>query len=385
MTLFSFRTTDIRNTLPLMALMAFGLSSALNAQDPPYRMKVITGVEKIPLLPPGPGNPRNSEGDFIELKDGRILLIYSHFTGGGSDHAAGHLAARISSDKGKTWTDKDAIIVEKEGGFNVMSVSLLRLKTGEIALFYLRKNSLTDCRPVMRLSRDEGQSWSEPVLCISEVGYNVLNNDRAVQLKSGRLVLPVALHNTPAQNKFDSRGVISCYLSDDNGQTWRQSKTRQQGDKLTLQEPGVIELKQGRLMMFCRTPHGSQYVSFSQDQGETWTAFEPSNIKSTQSPATIERIPQTGDLLLVWNNNDKVDEVYRGKRTPFHVAISRDEGKTWEKTKTLEDDPNGWYCYTAMDFVGDHVLLGHCAGDRRNGGLNTTQITRFSLDWLYER
>jgi photosystem II stability/assembly factor-like uncharacterized protein len=217
------------------------------------------------------------------------------------------------------------------------------------------------------------------------VGYNVLNNDRAVQLKSGRLVLPVALHNTPAQNKFDSRGVISCYLSDDNGKTWRQSKTRQQGDKLTLQEPGVIELKEGRLMMFCRTPHGSQYVSYSQDQGDTWTAFEPSNIQSPQSPATIERIPQTGDLLMVWNNHDNVDEVYRGKRTPFHVAVSRDEGKTWEKIKTLEDDPNGWYCYTAMAFVGDHVLLGHCAGDRRNGGLNTTQITRFSLDWLYER
>ncbi len=206
MTSFPVRTTNLRNMLLLLALLAFGLSSALNAQDLPYRMKVIKGVEKIPLLPPGPGNPRNSEGDFIELKDGRILLIYSHFTGGGSDHAAGHLAARTSSDQGKTWTDKDTIIVEKEGGFNVMSISLLRLQSGEIALFYLRKNSLTDCRPMMRLSRDEGQSWSEPVLCISEVGYNVLNNDRAVQLKSGRLVLPVALHNTPAQNKFDARG-----------------------------------------------------------------------------------------------------------------------------------------------------------------------------------
>ena len=91
------------------------------------------------------------------------------------------------------------------------------------------------------------------------------------------------------------------------------------------------------------------------------------------------------DLLLAWNDHAGVDAEHRGKRTPFNVAISRDEGKTWEKAKTLEDDPNGWYCYTAMTFVGDHVLLGHCAGDRRRGGLNTTQITRFSLDWLYDR
>lgn len=343
------------------------------------------GVERIRLLPPGEGNPRNSEGDFIALRDGRILFAYSHFTGGGSDHAAAHIAGRYSSDGGRTWTDEDVMIVPREGDFNVMSVSLLRLQDGSIALFYLRKNSLVDCRPIMRLSRDEGQTWSEPVLCIAEVGYNVLNNDRAVQLTNGRIILPVALHNTPAQNKFDGRGIISCHFSDDQGRTWRQSKTAQQGEKLTLQEPGVVQLKDDRLMMFCRTTHGSQYVSYSSDWGDTWSPFEPSNIISPCSPATIERIPATGDLLLVWNNHDGVAAEYRGKRTPLNVAVSTDDGKTWERTKTLEDDPHGWYCYIAVDFVGDHVLLGHCAGDRRTGGLNTTQITRFSLDWLYDR
>ena len=56
---------------------------------PPYQVKSVPGVEKIRLLPPGPGNARNSEGDFIQLKDGRILFVYTHFTGGGSDHAPG--------------------------------------------------------------------------------------------------------------------------------------------------------------------------------------------------------------------------------------------------------------------------------------------------------
>jgi predicted neuraminidase len=264
-----------------------------------------------------------------------------------------------------------------------MSVSLFRLDSGEIALFYLRKNSLTDCRPLLRISRDEGQTWSEPTVCIEPVGYYVLNNDRAVQLSSGRIVLPVARHNTPKQNKFDGRGVISCYLSDDRGKTWRESKTVQQGANLTFQEPGVVELKDGRLMMFCRTPHGSQYVAYSEDQGDTWGELTPSNIISPLSPASIERIPETGDLLLVWNNHENAGPEYRGKRTPLNVAVSRDEGRSWEKVKTLEDDPNGWYCYTAIEFVDDHILLAHCAGDRRTGGLNTTQITRFPVRWLY--
>jgi hypothetical protein len=341
-------------------------------------------VQRLRLLPPAAGNPRNSEGDFIQLNDGRVLLVYTHFTGGGSDHAAAHLAGRFSEDGGQTWTKEDVTIVPNEGGFNVMSVSLLRLDSGEIALFYLRKNSLTDCRPLLRLSSDEGKTWSEPTVCIEPLGYYVLNNDRAVQLSTGRIILPVARHNTPEQNKFDGRGVISCYFSDDRGRTWRQSKTVQQGENLTLQEPGVVELKDGKLMMFCRTPHGSQYTSYSDDQGDTWSEPAPSNIVSPLSPASIERIPKTGDLVLVWNNHENVAPEFRGKRTPYNVAISRDEGRTWERAKTLEDDPNGWYCYTAIEFVGEHVLLAHCAGDRRTGGLNTTQVTRFPVSWPYD-
>ena len=372
------------NLLIATALLCLPLTTSAFAADPPYQVKQIDGVDKIRLLPPGPMNPRNSEGDFIQLKDGRVMFLYTHFTGGGSDHAAAHLAARFSKDNGKTWTDEDVDVIEREGGFNVMSVSLLRLQNGDIALFYLKKDSLTDCRPLMRISQDEGKTWSEQTLCIDKPGYNVLNNDRAVQLKSGRIILPVALHNTPEQNKFSGAAVISCYFSDDTGKTWTQSKTQQRGDMLTLQEPGLIELKDGRLMMFCRTPHGSQYVAYSKDQGDTWTEFEPSNMISPVSPATIERIPSTGDLLLVYNNHENVQPQYKGKRTPLHCAISQDEGKTWKHVQTLEDDPHGWYCYTAMDFVGDHVLLGHCAGDRRTGGLNFTQITRIPISWLYE-
>ncbi len=380
-----------RNTAMAMALTAISAVSSNGAEGRPPRMvKEIPGVDKIGLLPPGPENPRNSEGDFIELKDGRVLFVYSHFFGGGGDHSAAHLAGRFSSDGGRTWSDEDVIVVPREGDWNVMSVSLLRLASDKIALFYLRKNSLTDCRPYMRISTDEAKSWSEPKLVIDdEVGYYVLNNDRVVQLAGGRLVAPVALHNLPEYEKPDWAGTIMCYLSDDEGKTWRRSKNQlvgktPDGKRVTLQEPGVVELKGKRLMMFCRTTAGCQYVSFSSDESDTWTQFEPSNIISPCSPASIERIPKTGDLLLVWNNHENVDAVHRGKRTPFNVAISRDEGRTWESVKTLGDDPNGWYCYTAVDFVGDHVLLGHCAGDRRTGGLSFTQITRFPVDWIYK-
>ena len=346
------------------------------------------GVTKILLLPPGKGNPRNSEGDFIQLKDGRILFVYTHFTGGGGDHSKAHLAGRFSSDGGATWTKEDVVVMPNEGTWNVMSVSLLRLRSGEVALFYARKNSLHDCRPVMRISTDEAKTWTQATEIIDDklMGYYVLNNDRVVQLKNGRLIVPVSRHSMPGQ-KWSGRGVQMCVLSDDGGKSWRRSRSeltgKTAGKHVTLQEPGVIELKDGRLMMFMRTTAGCQYISFSKDKGETWSPAKPSDIIGPCSPASIERIPKTGDLLLVWNNHRDVARAYKGKRTPFNVAISRDEGQTWEKAKTLEDDPGGWYCYTAVEFVGDRVLLGHCAGQRATGGLNLTRITYFGVDLLY--
>jgi hypothetical protein len=231
----------------------------------------------------------------------------------------------------------------------------------------------------MRTSSDEAKTWSKPVRCINGNGYFVVNNDRFVQLKNGRIIFPASQHGAPDW----ANGKVMCYYSDDDGVTWLQSELVSNSGNIVLQEPGIVELKDGQIMMFCRTDAGVQYVSYSRDLGETWTPVKPGNIKSPLSPASIKRIPATGDLLLVWNNNYE-PERDGGKRTPFNLAISKDEGKNWEKIKTVESDPRGWYCYTAIQFVDNYVLLGHCAGDTRtNNGLSTTQITRLSLDWIY--
>ncbi len=172
-------------------------------------------------LNPSEDNPRNSEGDFVKLKDGRILFIYSRYVGdSSSDHAPASLAARYSTDGGETWTSEDEIVVPNEGGMNVMSVSLLRLQNGEIALFYARKNSITDCIPMMRISKDEAETWSDPIPCITDrKGYFVLNNDRVIQLADGRLMVPVSLHNTP-DGVWHNKGNLYNYYLDDNGLTW---------------------------------------------------------------------------------------------------------------------------------------------------------------------
>lgn len=335
-------------------------------------------------LDPSPGNPRNSEGDFVTLDDGRILFVYTHFVGGGGDHDAAKLMSRVSSDAGVTWSDEDALVLDNEGGMNVMSVSLLRLASGDIGLFYLRKNSKTDCRLHMRRSTDEGATWSEAVLCTNPEAYYVVNNDRVLQLEGGRLLAPASRHDWLADTKFSHRGVAMVFYSDDEGATWTRGANELEApedSRSGLQEPGIVPLSDGRLWLFARTDQGVQYQSFSDDHGTTWSPAEPSTIQSPVSPATIERIPGREALLMIWNDHTDIAPELKGKRTPLTLGVSKDDGKTWSTT-TLEDAPDGWYCYTAMQFLDDHVLLGYCAGDKEIGGLNRTRIRRIPMDDL---
>lgn len=360
--------------------------------------------ERVLELPSGKDNPRNSEGDFIRLKDGRILFVYSHYTGtNAADHGSAHLAMRESSDGGRTWTGEDKVVVENEGLQNVMSVSLLRLNDGRIALFYLVKNSILDCCPVVRISSDEAKTWSKPIKCVpdGERDYYVLNNARAVQLSCGRVVLPVCRHSTEKKangkkGALDEKGVIRTLISDDNCATWRfgkdSFKTMSPSGKLrvTTQEPGVIELKDGRVMMWMRTMENMQYVCYSSDRCETWTKAVPWNLNSPDSPATVKRL-SNGDMVAFWNDHGAHPEYKdpavvgphsrwcNGHRTPLTVAVSKDEGRTWIHRRDLEGNLKGWFCYYACLETDGFLLLGYCAKDN----LRHSRITRIPLSWLY--
>lgn len=341
-------------------------------------------------LEPTKENPRNSEGAFVTLTSGRVLFLYTRFHGGARDNSPACIVAIHSDDAGRTWSAEPRVVVDNQGGENVMSVSLLRLKSGRLALFYLIKNNWLDCRPHVQFSDDEGATWTKPKLIVAAPGYFVLNNDRVIQTASGRLIAPVAFHRAkdtdPASSKsFDPRAIALWHLSDDEGQTWREADTwwaLPAPGRTGMQEPGVVELADGTLRSWARTDQGAQFGCSSSDGGRTWTAPVPSGLKSPVSPASIKRLPGKADLLAVWNDHSGQFPFPAGKRTPLVAAISRDGGKTWPVRKLLEDDPDGWYCYTAIHFVDDAVLLAYCAGDSKVGGLNRLRIRRVERGWF---
>ncbi|MFA5645584.1 MAG: sialidase family protein [Candidatus Ratteibacteria bacterium] len=342
--------------------------------------------ETLFVKEPSGESPRNSEGSLGVCDDGSYFFAWSAFTGGSRDHSSAHIAGMRSIDKGKTWSDP-MILFAGEGKGNMMSVSILRLATGEDLFFYGVRNAWDDLRFRVRCSQDNFGSFGDWVYVTPTKQYHVINNDRAIQCANGRILIPAAWHpcvdGTAAT--WHLQGISFLLFSDDHGKSWKESQSRlegPEGSETGLQEPGVVELSDGRLYMWMRTDRGVQYESFSSDGGETWSSARPSQIVSPISPATIRRIPGTTFFIMVWNDHSGRHPFPAHCRSPLCVAVSRDDCRSWSPSIVIEDDPEGWYCYTSLAFDDDMVILSYCAGDSTVGGLNRLKIVRFSLSLL---
>ncbi|MBP1989461.1 sialidase family protein [Paenibacillus eucommiae] len=331
-------------------------------------------------LAPTEDNPRNSEGAFIELKDGRLMFVYSCFVGETEDdYACAMVAKRYSEDRGDSWSDSELIASPAEyGALNIMSVSLLRLGSGDIGLFYLIRQGWHDTRLHLRRSSDEGNTWGDAVCCMPGPGYYTVNNDRVIQLSDGRLLVPSAYyrmqgHSTVDLDSLNFRALLTFFFSDDDGRTWRESSSPHTlpaaRSETGCQEPGVIELANGSLWAWIRTDMGCQYETYSADRGETWSIPTPSLFTSPPSPLSMKRIPVSNELMAVWNPiplyRTRVYERHAGGRSPLVLSVSSDEGKTWGAELAIETEEDAGFCYTAIHFVDDSLLLAYAAGNAK--------------------
>lgn len=341
--------------------------------------EIIPKPESFVVAPYSPEHPRNGEGDIIQLKDGSLFLAYGRWNDEGGDFSFAEVWSKTSTDGGRTWGN-DRVVVPNEGKVTTFSTSLLRLANGEILMSSLSKDSMEDCSIFLRKSGDECKTWTPRIKFQTPNGYSNytgMNNGRLIQLKSGR-ILGAGFDGWVNNRPF----IAFTLISDDNGDTWRASKNYvdildlEPANKDGAQEPGVVELKDGRILMWIRNSLGYVAKAYSTDQGETWS--KPELIKQLEAPlapASIKRLPQTGDLLIIWNNNQK-------ERRPLNSAISKDDGETWENIKVVDDGPiTSWgFAYTSITPLNDEVLLTYW-----NGDVSNLKFTRIDYRWFYQK
>ena len=343
-----------------------------------------------PHDPSDEGVARWSEGSTISLDgDKHLMMLVTAFGKGAHDNTEAVILRVDSLDGGLTWTPAgEATVFQTRKDLahqNVMSPSLLRISNGDILCFFMAKNSLDDCATWFRRSTDNGNTWGHPSRLPCE-GYGGIASDRALLLSKGRIIIPsyVSMDRLASDHAY-------CFYSDDNGETWQKTdpiiapkgSTHRRTDP-AAEEPMVIELKDGRLMMVMRVYLKSVYVSYSDDKGATWSAPKSSGIPAPGSMTTIRRMPD-GNILLIWNW--AAPENIKGPfpRNYITAAVSTDDGRNFSSVRHLDggDDFGGKITMANVTFSNGNAVITYSKSmDMKNHYNWRLQV--IPTKWFYE-
>jgi sialidase-1 len=299
---------------------------------------------------------RKSEGDVIELHDGRLFLAYMEFSGDGSDLAPTRIVAVESADGGATWGRHRVLATTAPGDMNVYSPNLIRAADGGILLLFMRQKSAMPPSATHHAwkSDDEGESFTPLSEFAAGADYSLCNGV-VKRLSSGRLLLPVAAVARLGDNPYGHAGCGAVLYSDDDGRTWREAGNRVHLPMRGVMEPHVEQTRDGRVLMVMRTQLGSLFLSESADDGAAWSKPQTSGLRAPESCPELTRIPQTDDLLMIWNNSpyDPGFVSHYGKRTPLTAAVSNDGGRSWGQPRDIEIDPGRAFSNPGCRFTRD--------------------------------
>ena len=293
------------------------------------------------------------------LPDGRLIAVALPKIDG-----VQHAEAIYSKDNGHTWSEPTTIFSLPPDEGNFCFWNYLVDRTGEIHFFFLldpstgadwrRTHSETPI-PFAELhisyvrSSDHATQWQAPRRIWEGRAGALLS---VIQLRSGRLLLPICYRtNRNWTNRGDGiddytyRGQFdsSALYSDDGGTSWKQSPSALRVPTPDLEtilgavDPVLLQLKDGRVWMLIRTQVGRLYESFSNDEGQTWSAAVPTTLDSSDSPPGLVRLSD-GRIVMILNSCLRFPYAYGGRHV-LHAAVSDDDGRTWHGFRELVRDP----------------------------------------------
>ncbi|MEM8954380.1 MAG: exo-alpha-sialidase [Verrucomicrobiota bacterium] len=110
-------------------------------------------------------------------------------------------------------------------------------------------------------------------------------------------------------------------------------------------QPTFLRHPDGKLQVLCRTKEGVITTSFSEDDGESWSKMEATNLPNNNSGVEAVTL-RDGRHLLVYNHLDTGNTGW-GRRGLLNLAIS-DNGIDWHKVGVLEKEQKGEFSYPAI-------------------------------------
>ncbi|TCL64250.1 putative neuraminidase [Hydrogenispora ethanolica] len=282
---------------------------------------------------------------------------------GGSREGADDVAIWSARRSGGQWTPP--VQVAAEAGLPHWNPVLFTRPDGTVWLFYKVGRLLKEWSTRLKISQDNGLTWTEPVeLVPGDRGGRGPVRNKLIVLSDGSWLAPASTEDG-IWKAFADRSI-------DQGETWRKSNeiriaSLHEGADMEIRsdipvseqsfrgrgviQPTLWESEPGRVHMLLRSTEGRIYRSDSADFGRTWSEAYPTGLPNNNSGIDLVKL-QDGVLALIFNPVG----LNWGPRTPLVLATSSDNGRTWGNDLVLEAG-EGEYSYPAIIAAADRVYL----------------------------
>jgi predicted neuraminidase len=230
---------------------------------------------------------------------------------------------------------------------------LFKPANGPLMLFYKVGPNPREWWGMLTTSENNGRSWSIP----TRLGKNKAIGDllgpvknKPIQLKDGSILCP---SSTEIEVGDKDEWRVHFELTKDYGKTWEVIGPINDGIEFAAIQPSILNYKDGRMQILCRTRQKVVGQSWSTDNGKTWSKMTATSLPNPNAGTDAVTL-KDGRQLLVYNHGINDGEYPKGREI-LNVAISTD-GVQWKPVMTLEQQQAGEYSYPAVIQTSDGLV-----------------------------
>jgi predicted neuraminidase len=300
--------------------------------------------------------PQAHASTIVELADGTLAAAWF----GGTGESRPDVSIWFARRGARGWETPREVadgVVDPAHRYPTWNPVLFQPPGGDLELYYKVGPSPRAWWGMVIRSPDGGRHWSAPHRLPDGILGPIKN--KPVVTRTGAWLAPSSREEGSAEDNYWS---LRIERSTDRGKTWRSSAAIASPLHIEAIQPSILTYADGRLEAVARTRQGALAMSWSRDDGTTWSPLAAIDLPNPNAGTDAVTL-RDGRQLIVYNHSAHApDTPGNGPRWPLAVALS-DDGVSWRRVLTLESRPIAdGYAYPAVIQTRDglvHVTYTH--------------------------